>query len=126
MSETTNLKLFKHDNPPTNENQFDIEKALNQNWNKIDDYAGETNKKLNTLEEDNTQNKADISNIKEEQTAQNEELEALRSALPSETQEGESINIKGTIPTRFKKFVVKGNSKQETRESKRQEKGITF
>ena len=28
MSETTNLKLFKHDNPSTNENQFDVQKAL--------------------------------------------------------------------------------------------------
>lgn len=37
MSETTNLKLFKHDNPATNTNMFDIEKALNENWDKIDE-----------------------------------------------------------------------------------------
>ena len=34
-------KLFKHDNPPTNENQFDVEKSLNENWDKIDEFAGE-------------------------------------------------------------------------------------
>lgn len=32
------------------------------------------------------------------------------------TQEGENINIKGTIPVKFKEFVVGGNSKQDTRE----------
>ena len=36
MSETSYLKLFKNDNPATNENLFDIEKSLNQNWDKID------------------------------------------------------------------------------------------
>mgnify|MGYP005760642411 CR=1 FL=1 len=41
MSNTTNLGLFKHDNPPTNENQFDVEKSLNENWDKIDEFAGE-------------------------------------------------------------------------------------
>ena len=34
------------------------------------------------------------------------------------TQESENINIKGTIPTKFKEFVVGGNSKQETRSGK--------
>ena len=107
MSETKNLKLFKHDEPlETNQNPFDVEKALNNNWDKIDDFVGEIDNKIDTLEED-------ISNIKEEQTAQNEELEVLKNALPSETQEGESINIKGTIPVKFKEFAVKGNSKQE-------------
>ena len=38
MSETTNLKLFKHDNPETNTNLFDITKSLNENWDKIDTY----------------------------------------------------------------------------------------
>ena len=41
MTNTTNLGLFKHDNPPTNENQFDVEKSLNENWDKIDEFAGE-------------------------------------------------------------------------------------
>ena len=112
MSETKNLKLFKHDEPlETNQNPFDVDKALNNNWDKIDDFVGEIDNKIDTLEED-------ISTIKTEQIEQNSELEALRSALPSETQEGENINIKGTIPVKFKKFVVKGNSKQETRSGK--------
>ena len=43
MSQTTNLKLFKHDNPSANENQFDVESALNQNWDKIDTAYGNLN-----------------------------------------------------------------------------------
>ena len=50
MSETTNLKLFKQDNPTTNTNNFDIEKTLNDNWDKLDENAGTTNKKLESLE----------------------------------------------------------------------------
>lgn len=50
MSNTTNLKLFKHDNPSTNTNLFDVERALNENWDKIDENAGDTN---NLLEEVN-------------------------------------------------------------------------
>ena len=40
MSETKNLKLFKHEEPlETNNNKFDIDKALNQNWDKVDEYV---------------------------------------------------------------------------------------
>lgn len=48
MSETTNLQLFKHDNPSTNTNPFNVETALNENWDKIDAFAGNTNSELNT------------------------------------------------------------------------------
>ena len=38
MSETKNLKLYKHDEPlESNENAFDIDKALSKNWDKVDD-----------------------------------------------------------------------------------------
>ena len=37
MSETTNLKLFKHDNPSTNTNQFDVEKSLNEKLAELND-----------------------------------------------------------------------------------------
>ncbi len=44
MSQTNNLKLFKNENVTTNTNPFDIEKSLNENWDKLDN-AIETNKK---------------------------------------------------------------------------------
>lgn len=78
----------------------------------------EQNNRLNILEEDNTTNKQDISSIKSEQTEQDKQIDILLNALPSETQEAENINIKGTIPVKFKEFKVSGNSKQDTREGK--------
>lgn len=44
----------------------------------------------------------------------NEQIDMLLNALPTETQENEYINLKGTIPVKFKEFKVSGNSKQET------------
>ncbi len=42
MSETTNLKLFMHDEPyETNENQFDYGKAIAEPFQKIDLFAGD-------------------------------------------------------------------------------------
>ena len=87
MSETTNLKLFKHDNPSTNTNSFDVEQALNENWNKIDTAVGdlqddveENNTNIDTrlteLETDLGTAKTDITNIKAEQTTQNNNIEA--------------------------------------------------
>lgn len=78
MSTTTNLGLFKHDNPETNTNQFDVSKALNENWDKVDKNAGEVETKTTALEKDNTTNKTDIANIKQEQVEQNTELEELK------------------------------------------------
>lgn len=75
MSETTNLKLFKHDNPTTNTNNFDIEKTLNNNWDKLDENAGAVNEKLKSLEEADDTTDESITSIQEEQTTQNENIE---------------------------------------------------
>lgn len=71
MSNTTNLGLFKHDNPPTNENQFDVEKSLNENWDKIDEFAGEqkdVNSKVTTQ-------KQQIENLNKQYTQLNQGLQ---------------------------------------------------
>lgn len=59
------------------------------------------------------ENADELSSAKDEIANQDSEIEALMKALPSETQEGETVNIKGTIPVKFKEFSVKGNNKQE-------------
>lgn len=142
MSETTNLKLFKHDNPATNENQFDVTKALNNNWDKIDDFAETTNTKITenqnnikslqtdnttnkkdiaTLKSDNTTNKQDIANLKtenEELKAENERLNQDLNALPSNEAEGEYITLTDSADSRFNKFKVLGKSEQKTRSGK--------
>lgn len=46
MSETTNLKLKKHDNVTTNTSQFDIQNYMNRNWDKLDQFAGQVNENL--------------------------------------------------------------------------------
>ena len=54
MSTTTNLGLFKHDNPATNTDIFDVDKALNQNWDKIDNGIGKDRERISLLEASNT------------------------------------------------------------------------
>lgn len=53
MSKTTNLQLFKHDEPlESNENDFDVGEALNDNWDILDTFAGQVDTRLETLEND--------------------------------------------------------------------------
>ena len=117
MSEPTNLKLFKHDNPSTNENQFNVESALNENWDKIDEAYG----KLNTNKADKTdvqEIEQDISNIKTEQTTQNDLLQRTQNALINITTEKSSnINVKDSSNLNAK-IDVFGISEQETRSGK--------
>ena len=42
--------------------------------------------------------------------------EDLNNLIPSVPGEGENITLNGTAEARFKNFLIKGNSKQETRE----------
>ena len=94
MSETKNLKLFKHEEPlETNNNKFDIDKALNKNWDKVDDYAGEANSKIDLITE-------------------------IIDLLPKVSNEGESIALENTARAKFTKFRIEGNSSQETRSGK--------
>ena len=104
MSKTTNLQLFKHDEPlETNENDFDIDEALNDNWDILDTFAGQVDTRLETLEDDldkistsldtletsietiqsnvtslqtdNETNKQDIQDLQSEQETQNTAIE---------------------------------------------------
>ena len=139
MSETTNLKLFKHDNPTTNTNNFDIEKTLNDNWDKLDENAGTTNKKLESLEKVDSTTNETITAIQEEQTTQNEnieknaegiaqnkkdadeeisklkeEKELLKSQIPTGTASGNNIHLGDSSNMDFE-WKLRGGSKQTTR-----------
>ncbi len=133
MSETKNLKLFKHDEPlETNENQFNIKKALHDNWDKLDEFGGKVNTKTVEIENKQKQHDTDISNIKQEQQEQNLKIESnttenkdntellnqIVGLLPSTKGEGENVTLDDTAEARFKHFHVQGNSKQETRTGK--------
>ena len=135
MSETTNLKLFKHDNPATNENQFDVTKALNNNWDKLDKFAGTTNTNINTLQEKDKEFEQDINDIQDKNTEQDDEIEALQkkneelkaenerlrqdmNAYPSNEASGEYITLNDSADSRFNKFKILGKSTQATRSGK--------
>ena len=132
MSETKNLKLFKHDEPlESNENIFDIDKSLSKNWDKLDEYSVGIDTKIQALETDNTKNKKDISDIQAEQENQNTTIELLQkeneeikeensrlkedlNAFPTTSGSGEYVTL-DTADSRFKELKNCGNSKQETR-----------
>ena len=99
MSETTNLKLFKHDNPSTNTNPFDVEQSLNENWDKIDTEIGNIRENINGNDTDITDLKSkvtdletnldtaqnNIDEIKQEQITQNKVIEANTTAIEENT-----------------------------------------
>ena len=94
--ETENLKLFKWDTTSETDlnNKFDIEKTLNENWEKLDINAG---------------------NIQEEL----ENLRNITNVLPTVSEKGENITLNNTAKNvRFRKFGIGGNVKQETRSGK--------
>ena len=142
MSETTNLKLFKHDNPTTNTNNFDIEKTLNENWDKLDENAGTTNKKLESLEKVDSTTNETITTIQEEQTTQNENIEKnaegiaqnkkdvdeeltkikkenslLKSQIPEGHASGNNIHLEDSSNMDFE-WSLRGGSRQATRSGK--------
>ncbi len=133
MSETKNLKLFKHNEPlETNENQFNIKKALHDNWDKLDEFAGKVNDKVIEMEDNQEQHDTDLQAIKQEQQEQNSKIEnnttkneeqtellnQIVNILPTAKGEGEYVTLEDTAEMKFKKFEVQGNSKQETRSGK--------
>ena len=89
MSETTNLKLFKHDNPSTNTNPFDVEQSLNENWDKIDTEIGNIRENING-------NDTDISNLKSRVTDLETNLETAQNNIDEikEEQITQNENIK--------------------------------
>lgn len=131
MSETTNLKLFKHDNPSTNTNQFDVNKALNNNWDKLDNFAGEVNDKvieiednIEELQQKTGQIEENILSIEKGQTNQNTEIKNLQqevqeleqdvkaNALEEETEQAKSLYITDASGARGSLKVL-GNDEQD-------------
>ncbi len=109
MSETKNLKLFKHDNVTTNTNPLDINKALNPNWDKLDEAIGEDRENINknttsieTLESDNTNIKESISTNAENIQKNIDSINSLQQSTVEsiEKLKAENEALKSQIPTR--------------------------
>lgn len=107
MSETKNLRLFKHNEPlETNENKFDIDLALNQNWDKIEEFAGMVNDKVIELEDKDEEQDFNL------QELQNEIKKDRENMINLEV-EGQSIHIEDSSDLEGKLEVL-GNVEQKT------------
>ena len=100
MSETTNLKLFKHDNPSTNTNPFDVEQSLNGNWDKLDVAVGE-------IQEEQMKHNENIESLQEENAN-------LKAQIPTGQASGEEKSLIDSTEMELVDFSLQGNSRQET------------
>ena len=111
MSETKNLRLFKHNEPlETNENKFDIDLALNQNWDKIEEFADMVNDKIIEIEDKDEEQDFNL------QELQNEIKKDRENMINLEV-EGQSIHIEDSSDLEGKLEVL-GNVEQDVREGK--------
>lgn len=98
MSETTNIKLFKHDNPSTNKNLFDVTKSLNENWDKIDEYvtnqeaSRQANEEIRQANEQTRQSNEEIREKNEAIREQNEQKRETAELIRSENEEERIAN----------------------------------
>jgi len=121
MSETKNLKLFKHDNPSINTNTFNVDKALNENWEKIDDACGvleakaleldqyikDCDKAITTLEEGNTTNKENMQVLQEKDKEHDTEIIEIQKNITIQTKtirlaENVAKETEYTLPISYK------------------------
>ena len=95
----------------TNDSNF----VSDQNYVHTDNNYTTTEKtKLAGLENyDDTQIQADISAIEEEQTTQNQNIQALENLIPTDTIQGESIDLTDSAEYKFKSIEVYGNTTQD-------------
>ena len=125
MSETTNLKLKKHDNPETNTEKFDIENYLNGNWDKIDKNVGEVNTDILNINSKNKEQDTNIGQLQENTETSSNKIAELEKEL-KEAQEdfyqnsirgqasGEYIHVEDSSNCRSI-IGISGNHEQETR-----------
>ena len=128
MSETTNLKLKKHDNPETNTEKFDIENYLNGNWDKIDKNVGEVNTDILNINSKNKEQDTNIEQLQENTETSSNKIAELEKEL-KEAQEdfyqnsirgqasGEYIHVEDSSNCRAK-INIGGNHEQEMRSGK--------
>lgn len=105
------LKLFKWDT--TNEtdlkSEFDIDTSMNDNWDKIDNFAGQANNAVIDIQDD-------IESIQTKNTQQDELIQKLQSnTIQESTEEATSLNVEDASDL-LAKLNVQGNHYQEQQE----------
>lgn len=105
------LKLFKWDT--TNEtdlkSEFDIDTSMNDNWDKIDNFAGQANNAVIDIQDD-------IENIQTKNTQQDELIQKLQNnTIQESTGEATSLHVKDAsdLPAVLN---IRGNHYQEVQE----------
>ena len=93
MAVTENLELFKHDEPlASNEEQFNIKKALNDNFDILDEAVGDLQDKVIEHDEHITAMRQDIADIQKEQTAQDTNIENLQKSVETNTKSIQTLD----------------------------------
>ena len=102
-SETKNLKLFKWDTSNQNDckSQFDLNKSINENWDKIDEAVG---------------TKADSVQVESQIDALTAENQSYKRQIPNGQVSGDSITINDSSDLSIECISLKGKTYQETRE----------
>lgn len=105
------LKLFKWDT--TNEtdlkSEFDIDTSMNDNWDKIDNFAGQANNAVIDIQDD-------IENIQTKNTEQDKLIQKLQNnAIQESTEEATSLHVKDASDL-LAKLSIRGNHYQKTQE----------
>lgn len=131
MSETAKLELFKYDNVVTNTDKFDIDKALNENWDRIDEFATNIDSQVSEVDAKNIEQDTKITETTEKNTEQDNEISQLqteKAELETELKElqedfycnslrgqtsGEYIHVEDSSNCRCK-IGIGGNHSQET------------
>lgn len=108
---TTFLKLFKWDTTDSEdlEQEFDIDKSLNDNWDKIEDFAEKANDVVIDIQDN-------IEDIKNKDTQQDKLIQKLQSNMINEsTEEATSLYVADAsdLPA---VLTIEGNYYQETQE----------
>ena len=101
--------LNAHQNPATNENEFDVENYLNVNWEKIIDVVDNNADELIEL---NDKSNTNIQSLQEEISELKEDVKA--NSIIVTTEEATSLQVNDANGARAK-LSVKGNYRQETR-----------
>ena len=109
--------LNAHQNPATNENEFDVENYLNVNWEKIidvvDNNADELTNAQTAIKENKEQQEEKIQSLQQEISDLEEDVKA--NSIIVTTEEATSLQVNDANGARAK-LSVKGNYRQQTRE----------
>lgn len=128
MSETTNLKLKKHDNPETNTEKFDIENYLNGNWDKIDKNVGKVNTDILNINSKNKEQDTNIEQLQGNTETSSNKIAKLEKELKEAQEDFYQASVRGQVSGEYihvedssncRSIIgISGNSEQETRSGK--------